>query len=157
MKTRNKRFAALLAIALSLGLATSAWAASFEQAIEFEGTELAVTGDVDANGVVTIEKVMSDGADVTADYADNADLAAALSPLVYDVNAARSEAFGIGEAGSTAAPEGESPEGESPEGESPEGESPEGESPEGEVPEGEVPEGEVPEGEVPEGEETPQE
>ena len=137
MKTRNKRFAALLAIVLSLGLATSVWAASFDQTIEFEGTELAVTGDVDANGAVTIEKVMSDGADVTADYADNADLAAALSPLVYDVNAARSEAFGIGEAGGNAAPEGESPEGESPEGESPEGESPEGESPEGESPEGE--------------------
>jgi len=131
MKTHKKLFATLLAFILSLGLASSVLAASFEQTIDFEGSELTVTGDVDANGVVTIETVMADGTDVTADFIDNADLAAALSPLVYDVNAARAEAFGIGDEG------GESPEGEAAEGESPEGESAEGESPEGESAEGE--------------------
>ena len=61
--------------------------------------------------------------DLTADYADNDALASALTPLVYDADAARAEAFGIG-GGNDA---GESPEGESG-GESAPGESPEGES-----------------------------
>ena len=127
MKIHKRLFTALFTLALSLCLISSIWAASFEQTIEFEGNELTVSGDVDTNGVVSIEKVLADGEDVTEEFANNDALASALSPLVYDVDAARAEAFGIG-GGNEAALEGESPEGESAEGESPEGESAEGES-----------------------------
>jgi len=131
MKTSKKLLTLFLALCLIICFGSAAFAAAFEQEIEFDDASLVVTGEVDANGAVTIEKVMSGEEDLTAEYADNADLAAALSPLVYDAEAARAEAFGIGGAGD-AAPAGESEGGESPEGESPEGESAEGESPEGE-------------------------
>ena len=101
----------VLSVVIALCFALVCFAQGFDATINFDGKDLTVTGDVDANGNVTIESVTADGEDLTDEYKDNAELAEQLLAAgIYDVNAARAEAFGIG--GTEEAAEGESAGGE---------------------------------------------
>ena len=116
MKMTKKLFAVIISLCMVVMFASSALA--FDQTIDLGGAQLQVTGDVDANGNVTIEKVELDGADVTELYAENQELVdALLASGVYDVNAARQAALGIvtadeGQDAESAGAEGESAGGE---------------------------------------------
>lgn len=97
MKKATKVLALVLAMCMLLSL--TALADSFEVTVNVDGTDLVVTGDVDANGNVTVASI--GGMDISEVPEDDltAQLIAAaeekVAAEVYDVNAARMEAFGI--------------------------------------------------------------
>lgn len=97
MKKATKILALVMAMCMLLSL--TALADSFEVTVNVDGTDLVVTGDVDANGNVTVASI--GGMDISEVPEDDltAQLIAAaeekVAAEVYDVNAARMEAFGI--------------------------------------------------------------
>ena len=97
MKKATKVLALVLAMCMMLSL--TALADSFEVTVNVDGTDLVVTGDVDTNGNVTVATI--GGMDISEVPEDDltAQLIAAaeekVAAEVYDVNAARMEAFGV--------------------------------------------------------------
>ncbi|MCD8117612.1 MAG: hypothetical protein LUE21_10990 [Oscillospiraceae bacterium] len=94
-----KKAARVLAlfIVLCMALTMTALADDFETTVNVDGTDIVVTGDVDANGSITLATI--NGMDASEfpedDEITQAIIAAALEN-VYDADAARAETFGIG-------------------------------------------------------------
>ncbi len=97
MKKATRLLALVMAFCMMLSL--TALADSFEVTVNVDGTDLVVTGDVDTNGNVTVATIGDMAfSDVPQDDLTAAIVAAAeekVAAEVYDVNAARMEAFGV--------------------------------------------------------------
>ena len=104
-----KKLTKLLALALAalMLLSLTALADSFEVTVNVDGTDLVVTGEVDTNGNMTVASIGGMSIDEVPDDDLTASLIAAAEEQVmadvYDVNAARMEAFGIVAADESAA------------------------------------------------------
>ena len=105
MKKSTKVLALVMAMCMLFSL--TALADSFEVTVNVDGTDLVVTGEVDTNGNVTVATI--GGMDISEVPEDDltAQLIAAaekeVAATVYDVNAARMEAFGVIAADETSA------------------------------------------------------
>lgn len=97
MKKATKLLALVMAMCMIFSL--TALADSFEVTVNVDGTDLVVTGEVDTNGNVTVATIGDMAfADVPQDDLTASIVAAAEEQVraeVYDVNAARMEAFGV--------------------------------------------------------------
>ncbi|MCC8356915.1 MAG: hypothetical protein LJU34_03550, partial [Oscillospiraceae bacterium] len=92
-----KKAARVLAIfmVLCMALTMTALADDFETTVNVDGTDLVVTGDVDANGSVTLATINgSDASEFPEDDEITLAIIAAVQENVYDANAAREETGG---------------------------------------------------------------
>ncbi len=95
MKKAAKSLA--LFIALCMLLSVTALADSFETTVNVDGTDLTVTGEVDANGSVTLATINNmDASEFPEDDEITLAIIDAVQAEVYDADAARAETFGIG-------------------------------------------------------------